>query len=62
MIKEIFGSKIEVIWKDATNGAHYEMTPYSYTPRTGLKLSPNLYTDLGQGLIECVEEIEKSRD
>jgi len=38
---------------------HYNITPYSYTPRIGKKLVSNHYIDIGQGLLECIEEIYK---
>lgn len=61
MINEIMGNRLEIFCKGIPNDAHYAMTPYSYLPKTGLKLSSNLFTDLGQGLIEILEEIDAQR-
>jgi len=59
-IKEILDNSIEVIYKPGENPAHYTVTPYSYTPKIGKKLTTDCYSDLGQGLIECLSEIDKS--
>jgi len=57
MIGEILNDKVEIVFTKPLNSAHYEMTPYSYVPKTGYKLTSNLFTDLGQGLVECLAEI-----
>lgn len=57
-IKEILDNSIEVIYKPGENPAHYTVTPYSYTPKIGKKLTTDCYSDLGQGLIECLSEID----
>lgn len=63
-IKEILNNNIEIIYKHGTNPSHYTITPYSYIPKLGKKLTTNCYTDIGQGLLECLNEIdvEKSGD
>jgi len=59
-IKEMLGNKIEVEFKSPEkDSSHYNMTPYSFTPKIGKKLVSNYYIDLGQGLLECMEEIQK---
>ena len=58
MIKEIMGGKVEIVTEENKNGDHYIMTPYSYTPKVGYKLTSNLFTDIGQGLLEIMEEID----
>lgn len=56
-IREIFDNKVEIVYTNDHNEAHYDITPYSYAPRVGRKLAMNYYTDLGQGLLECLEEL-----
>jgi len=62
MIREIVGADVTIDLQptakdaDAVHG-HYSFTPYSFRPKVGKKLSPTMYTDLGQGLIECLEQI-----
>lgn len=38
---------------------HYVRTPYSYNPRVGLKYSPPYHVDLGQGLLQLVEYVDR---
>ena len=63
IIVEIMGNKVEVEYKESVNtlGDHYKMTPYSYSPKVGYKLTTNLFTDLGQGLIEIMTEIDNEQ-
>ncbi len=58
MIKEIIGENIDIIFKE-NNMAHYYYTPYSFTPKIGNKLVSNEYLDMGQGLLEVMQEIFK---
>lgn len=62
-IKEILGGKVEIEFrppKESTRySAHYGMTPYSFIPKLGKKLVSHYYTDIGQGLLECLHEISK---
>jgi len=58
MIKEILGKDIKLEFGPPTDWAsHYEITPYSFKPQVAKKLTSNQYHDLGQGLLECIEEI-----
>ena len=36
---------------------HYHMTPYSYRPRIARRLTRSSYLDLGQGLLDLLEQI-----
>lgn len=63
MMREIVGD-VEVDLKapdpdDERHGTsgHFYMTPYSFRPRVAKKLVTNPYHDMGQGLLECLEEI-----
>lgn len=61
-IKEMLGNKVEVKFTPPPKeSAHYNMTPYSFTPKIGKKLVNNYYVDLGQGLLECLEEIQRKK-
>jgi len=40
--------------------AHYTITPYSFRPQIAKKLVSNHYMDMGQGLIDCLEEMHAS--
>jgi UDP-glucose 4-epimerase len=62
MIKEIMGDKVSIEYKNTKNDTHYEITPYSFTPKIGNKLVSNCYVDMGQGLLECLYEISNVND
>lgn len=56
-IKEMCNNKIEIKLSAAENQGHYTLTPYSFTPKMGYKLTSNYYTDIGQGLLEVFNEV-----
>ena len=60
MISEILDNKVDIKYGKGKN-AHYKYTPYSYIPRAGKKLIMNSYRDLGQGLIEILDEIHRNK-
>ena len=57
MINEIMQNKLDVKQVSDDNMGHYKITPYSYHPTVAKKLVANPYIDLGQGLLECIQEI-----
>ena len=59
MINEIMQNKLDVKQISDENMGHYKITPYTYHPTTAKKLVANPYIDLGQGLLECIQEINK---
>ena len=58
-IKEILNNSIDFEYTPGINPAHYSVTPYSYVPKIGKKLTTDCYCDLGQGLLECLSEIDQ---
>ena len=61
IIKEIMNNNIEVDFTDSKRpNGHYSYTPYSYSPKIGDKLLNDCYVDIGQGILECLEEVEKT--
>jgi UDP-glucose 4-epimerase len=63
MIREIVGD-VEIQLEpppesDVRHGesGHFVITPYSFRPKVARKLVANPYLDMGQGLLECLEEI-----
>ena len=62
MIREILKKDIKLEFSNTPNNFHYTMTPYSFTPKIGSKLVSNLYVDMGQGLLECLQEISRELD
>jgi UDP-glucose 4-epimerase len=60
MIREIIGPDVQVEYEPTTDGdvlGHYARTPYSFRPKIGKKLVNHHYSDLGQGLLDCLDEI-----
>ena len=62
MVKEIFNKKIKITYKKKTNEEHYEITPYSYSPKFANKLSNEDQIDFGQGLIDLAEYISSKNE
>ncbi len=60
MFGEILGKSSEVrfLGDEGKGNGHYNITPYAYTPKLGSKLVSNEYVDMGQGIIQVIEEIE----
>lgn len=66
MIKEMLGDKIDIEFKSLEAkgcsydpSLHYEITPYSFSPKIGKKLVSRYYLDMGQGLLELMSELSK---
>lgn len=59
--KELVAKVAEILgWSDypvCHSTDHYHLTPYAYRPDQSLKLMANPYIDLGQGLLETIEDI-----
>ncbi|MBF0358613.1 MAG: NAD(P)-dependent oxidoreductase [Magnetococcales bacterium] len=60
-IKEILGKNIPITCTNTGFESHYTQTPYSFIPKIGLKLVTNYYTDIGQGLLACLEDMYSNR-
>jgi UDP-glucose 4-epimerase len=65
MIREIVGTDIRVEFcpvdpaqRREGRTAHYAVTPYAFRPRLPKKLVSHYYVDMGQGLMDCLEELQ----
>ncbi len=56
MINEMLGGGVAIEYEAERNPAHYTLTPYTFAPKIGQKLTTNCYTDIGQGLLECLHD------
>jgi UDP-glucose 4-epimerase len=59
MIREIVGKDIDIefsLEQPGTETFHYTLTPYRYSSRRGRKIVPNTFIDLGQGILDMIEE------
>lgn len=61
MINEIMGNTLEIQYGSG-NESHYHYTPYSFTPRAGKKIVMNTYNDLGQSLLQMLNEIRNHQN
>lgn len=60
MLTEILGLSTAIDFRDENYGGHYVRTPYAYQPKLGRKYSPQLHIDLGQGLLQLIEEVRNT--
>ena len=60
MIKEMLKKDITFEFSTTPHDPHYNLTPYSFTPKIGSKLVSNLYVDMGQGFLECLQELSQA--
>ncbi len=56
-LAEILNISDKINFKKSKELGHYITTPYNYIPRLGKKFTPNLHVDLGQGLLQMIDEI-----
>ena len=60
MLAEILGIPDKKIqFRDENYAGHYVRTPYSYQPKLGRKYTPPLHVDLGQGLLQLIDEVRR---
>ena len=57
MIGEMLGKELRIAYQEDPGSGHYQITPYAFMPKLAKKLTPNLTTDLGQGILRVMEEI-----
>ncbi|MGH8249554.1 MAG: NAD-dependent epimerase/dehydratase family protein [Steroidobacteraceae bacterium] len=59
MLAEILGRPDAVEFVETSHDGHYVRTPYAYRPNVGQKYVPSLHVDLGQGLIQLIEDVQR---
>jgi UDP-glucose 4-epimerase len=57
MLSEILGIRRPIEFVENGQSGHYIRTPYAYQPKLGRKYVPPMHVDLGQGLIQLIDEI-----
>ena len=61
MLAEILGlSKTSAEFVDSEHAGHYIRTPYAYHTKLGRKYVLPMHVDLGQGLLQLINEIQNS--
>lgn len=59
MIKEMLDNKVKITYKPTRDPVHYEMTPYSFSPKLAKRLISKSYVDLGQGILKCIQMVHE---
>jgi len=58
MLTEILDlDKKSIIFTEDNYEGHYDRTPYAYRPKIGKKYIPPVHVDLGQGLLQVIDDI-----
>jgi UDP-glucose 4-epimerase len=60
MLAEMLGVPDSIEFVEGKQLGHYVRTPYAYQPRLGRKYVPPLHVDLGQGLLQVIDEVRAS--
>jgi UDP-glucose 4-epimerase len=60
MLAEILGLSSAVEFVASEQPGHYVRTPYAYQPKLGRKYMPPMHVDLGQGLLELIDNVRMS--
>ena len=60
MLAEILGNNYTVEFNDDHQIGHYIRSPYALKNNIGKKYIPTIYTDLGQGLLELIHNINNN--
>ena len=62
MLAIIFEIKeeVDIRYLEKSKKIHYGITPYRYTPKPSMKLTPVEFFDLGQGILNIIEEIHNN--
>ena len=58
MLSEILGIADAVEFTETEYAGHYIRTPYAYQPKLGRKYVPPMHVDLGQGLLQLINELK----
>ena len=62
MVKEILGNKVDLEFIPTESSIHYEITPYCFKPKVAKKLVGSQFYDLGQGILECLSELNNEHN
>ena len=60
MIQEMLDNKVELVFNNESMDGHYKWTPYSFRPKVALKITPKDFHDIGQGILECIYEVNST--
>lgn len=57
MIQEMLQGNVELKMLNQDYKGHYNLTPYTFLPKPGKKLVSNSFVDIGQGLLEVMNDL-----
>lgn len=60
MFSEILGHPVDIEYEGDGEGhddSHYRVTPYTFSPKVGRKLTDTYYVDMGQGLLQMLDQL-----
>jgi len=58
MLAEMLGKSDCIEFVDERYEGHYVKTPYAYISKIGKKFVPSMHVDLGQGLLQLINEVQ----
>jgi UDP-glucose 4-epimerase len=58
LISEIFNNQLKITYKQGIDKHHYKVTPYTYAPRSARRITPEVFYDMGQGILEVIDDIQ----
>ena len=59
MMKEMMDNKIELEYTMPKDSSHYEITPYTFSPKLAKRIVGKSYIDLGQGILKSIQDVYK---
>ncbi|NQT06404.1 MAG: NAD(P)-dependent oxidoreductase [Candidatus Omnitrophica bacterium] len=59
MIKEMLNDTVKIKYTKEKSSQHYNITPHSFVPKLGIKITPNPSIDMGEGILRQIEQIYK---
>jgi len=63
ILAEILGLSADLVeFTEDKYAGHYVRTPYAYQPKLGRKYIPPIHVDLGQGLLQLIDELSKQNN
>jgi len=67
MVRGMLNGRVNIEYRARDEGAaasnlHYQFSPYTFNPRIAQKVMRTSYVDLGQGLLDLIEQIYRAGD
>jgi len=56
-INEILGNSVTISYLPGDRQIHYVRTPYSFEKDVPVRINPEVYVDIAEGILDCLEEV-----